>query len=147
MSSRTYSPKIGEIERGWFVVDAAGLPLGRLSSAVARVLIGKHKPTYAPHMDTGDFVIVVNAEQVALSGRKSAQKVYYHHTGRPGSLRQETAQQLRQRRPEQLVERAVKGMLPKNRLGRKLFKKLKVYSGGEHPHEAQQPAALDLSAS
>jgi large subunit ribosomal protein L13 len=97
-------------------------------------------------MDTGDFVIVVNADQVALSGRKSQQKVYYRHTGRPGSLREETAEHLRQRRPEQLVERAVKGMLPKNRLGRKLFRKLKVYRGGEHPHQAQQPATLDLQA-
>ncbi len=142
--SKTYSPKKGEVERKWFVVDASGVPLGRLSTQIARVLIGKHKPQYATHMDSGDFVVVLNADKVVLTGRKQGQKTYYSHTGRPGSLRTETADELLQRKPELLVERAVKGMLPKNRLGRQQFTKLKVYAGGEHPHAAQQPVALDL---
>ncbi|HEX9737428.1 MAG TPA: 50S ribosomal protein L13 [Thermoanaerobaculia bacterium] len=141
---KTYSPKIAEIERRWHVVDADGLCLGRLASQVAHVLRGKHKPTYAPHMDTGDFVIVVNAEKVVLSGRKEDQKVYYRHSGRPGSLRQETARQRRQRLPAKLVEAAVWGMLPKNSLGRRLFRKLKVYAGPDHPHQSQQPAPLEV---
>lgn len=136
---KTYSPKSSEIDRKWHVVDAEGVPLGRLSSAVARLLTGKHKPTYAPHVDTGDFVIVVNADKALLTGRKEEQKVYYRHSGKPGNLRQETAGELRQRRPTRLVELAVRGMLPKNRLGRKQLRKLKVYAGSEHPHEAQQP--------
>ena len=144
--SRTYSPKRGEVERSWYVVDAAGLPLGRLSTQVARVLIGKHKPQYAAHMDSGDFVVILNAEKVVLTGRKQGQKIYYRHSGRPGSLRSETADELLQRKPELLVERAVKGMLPKNRLGRQQFTKLKVYAGTDHPHAAQQPEALDFSA-
>lgn len=141
---KTYSPKIAEIERHWHVVDAEGLCLGRLASRVAHVLRGKHKPTYAPHMDTGDFVIVVNAGKVAVSGRKEDQKVYYTHTGRPGSLRSETVRARRQRRPSKIVEDAVWGMLPKNRLGRRLFKKLKVYAGPDHPHQSQQPAVLEM---
>lgn len=144
--NRTYSPKVSEIERGWIVLDATGVPLGRLSSLAARLLTGKHKPGYAPHIDTGDFVIVINAEKAVLTGKKEDQKVYYRHTGRPGSLRSETAGKLRQRRPSQLVERAVWGMLPKNRLGRAQLRKLKVYAGGEHPHQAQQPKALDVEA-
>jgi large subunit ribosomal protein L13 len=139
---KTYSPKAGEIERKWFVVDAAGIPLGRLSTTVARILTGKHKPVYAPHQDTGDFVIVVNAEKAVLTGRKEQEKVYYRHSGRPGSLKQETAAHLRKRRPTQLVERAVRGMLPRNRLGRRQLRKLKVYAGSEHPHQAQKPVAL-----
>jgi len=142
--TRTYSPKRDEIERDWYVVDAAGATLGRLSSEVARILRGKHKPIFTPHMDTGDFVIVVNAEQIVMTGRKAAQKTYYRHTGRPGSLRSEKAGDLMGRRPEQVVEKAVKGMLPKNSLGRRMFKKLKVYAGGEHPHRAQQPTTLEL---
>jgi large subunit ribosomal protein L13 len=145
--NRTYSPKASEIERRWFVVDAAGVALGRLSTEVARLLIGKHKPTYARHLDTGDFVIVVNAEQTVLTGRKEEQKMYYRHSGRPGSLKEETAGHLRQRRPERMIELAVRGMLPKNRLGRRQGKKLKVYAGPEHPHEAQQPQAFDVVAS
>lgn len=144
--NRTYSPKASEIERRWYVVDAAGVPLGRLSTAVARLLTGKHKPTYARHLDSGDFVIVINAEQTVLTGRKEDQKVYYRHSGRPGSLKQETAGHLRRRRPERMVELAVRGMLPKNRLGRRQWRKLKVYAGGEHPHHAQQPEAFDLAA-
>lgn len=143
---RTYSPKAGEVERNWYVLDAAGLTLGRLSTQVARVLSGKHKPQYAPHLDVGDFVIVVNAEKVVLTGRKEEQKVYYRHSGRPGSLKEETAGHLRQRRPERLVQFAVKGMLPKTRMGRAQLKKLKIYAGPEHPHAAQQPRVLSLAS-
>lgn len=145
MNSRTYSPKQGEVERKWFVVDATGVPLGRLSSAVAKVLAGKHKPQYAPHQDTGDFVIVVNADKVVLTGAKSQQKIYWRTSGRPGGKKTETAEQLLARHPERLVEKAIKGMLPKNTLGRRQHKKLKVYAGGEHPHQAQQPAPLELA--
>ena len=141
--NRTYSPKLAEIEHQWFVVDAAGVPLGRLSSLVARLLMGKHKPTWAPHIDTGDFVIVVNAEKSVLTGRKEEQKVYYHHSGYPGGMKKETAADRRRRRPSKLVEEAVWGMLPKTRLGRKQLKKLKVYAGPEHPHQAQQPVPFD----
>jgi large subunit ribosomal protein L13 len=144
---RTYSPKRAELDadRSWHVVDAEGVPLGRLSSVVARLLTGKHKPTYATHMDSGDFVVVVNADKVVLTGRKEDQKVYYRHSGHPGNLKQETAAHLRGRRPEELVRRAVKGMVPHTRLGRKQFKKLKVYAGPEHPHQAQQPANYAVS--
>ena len=141
--SRSYTPKAGEIQRSWYVVDAQGKTLGRLCSAVARVLMGKHKPTYAAHLDTGDFVIVVNAERAVLTGRKEGQKMYYRHSGQPGQLKQETAAQLRRRKPERIVELAVKGMLPKNKIGRHLFRKLKVYAGPEHPHAAQTPAPLE----
>jgi large subunit ribosomal protein L13 len=144
MQSRTYCPKQGEIERRWYVVDAAGKTLGRLSTEVARVLTGKHKPTYVPHLDTGDFVIVVNAEQAVLTGNKEHDKIYYRQSGRPGGLKAETANELRQRRPERMIELAVWGMLPKNTLGRHQLKKLKVYAGPEHPHQAQQPAELQL---
>ena len=143
--NRTYSPKLAEIEHQWFVVDATGVPLGRLSSLVARLLMGKHKPTWAPHIDTGDFVIVVNADKTVLTGRKEEQKVYYHHSGYPGGMKSETAAQRRQRRPVKLVEEAVRGMLPKGPLGRQQLKKLKVYAGPEHPHQAQKPAALDAA--
>jgi large subunit ribosomal protein L13 len=145
MNSRTYSPKQGEVERKWFVVDATGLPLGRLSTAVAHVLAGKHKPQYATHQDVGDFVIVINAEKVVLTGAKSQQKIYWRTSGRPGGKKTETASQLLQRFPERLVEKAVKGMLPHNTLGRHQHKKLKVYAGGAHPHEAQQPASLEVA--
>lgn len=144
--NRTYSPKASEIERRWFVVDAAGVPLGRLSTEVARLLTGKHKPTYARHLDTGDFVIVVNAERTVLTGRKEEQKMYYRHSGRPGGLKEESAGHLRQRLPERMVELAVRGMLPKNRLGRHQGKKLKVYAGPDHPHQAQQPHVFDVVA-
>ena len=139
---RTYSPKVGEVERKWYVVDAEGQTLGRLSTEVARVLTGKHKPQYAPHVDTGDFVVVVNAEKTVLTGRKDDTKIYYRHSGRPGNLRSETAGEVRARRPSLLVERAVQRMLPKNRLGRQQFTKLKVYAGIDHPHEAQKPEPL-----
>ena len=143
--SKTYSPKASEIERGWHVIDAEGVPLGRLSTAVARLLTGKHKATWAPHLDSGDFVIVVNAEKTVLTGRKELQKVYFRHSGKPGKLKEETAERLRARKPVRMVELAVRGMLPKNSLGRQQYRKLKVYAGGEHPHVAQQPQTFDLS--
>jgi large subunit ribosomal protein L13 len=146
MIKRTYSPKLAEIEHRWYVLDAAGIPLGRLSSLAARLLMGKHKPTYAPHLDTGDFVIVINAEKAVLTGRKEEQKVYYHHTGYPGGMKSETAAHLRKRRPTKMVEEAVWGMLPKGPLGRQMIRKLKVYAGPEHPHQAQRPEALDVAA-
>jgi len=143
---KTYTPKIADIEaaRQWFVVDAAGQTLGRLAARVAHRLRGKHKPIYAPHADAGDFIVVVNARQVVVTGRKEEQKVYHRHSGRPGSLRTENVRRLRARHPEKLIENAVRGMLPKNSLGRKMFRKLKVYSGPDHPHQAQQPTALEL---
>ena len=142
---KTYSPKASEIDRSWFVVDAAGIPLGRLSTTVARILRGKHKPTYATHMDMGDFVVVINAEQAVLTGRKEQQKIYYRHSGMPGQLKQETASRLRARKPERMVELAVRGMLPKNSLGRQQLRKLKVYAGSDHPHAAQQPQPLEVA--
>ncbi len=142
---KTYSPKPGDIERSWFVVDATDLPLGRLASEVATRLRGKHKPTYAPHMDGGDFIIVVNASKVAVTSDKSQTKIYYRHSGYPGGIKAETFESLRERRPEAVVERAVTGMLPKNRLGRQMARKLKVYAGPDHPHAAQKPEALELN--
>jgi large subunit ribosomal protein L13 len=144
--TRTYSPKVGEIERRWHVVDAADVPVGRLSTDVARLLSGKHKPQWAPHVDTGDFVIVVNAEKVILTGKKEDDKVYHRTSGRPGGLKSEKAGHLRQRRPTMIIEMAVKGMLPKGPLGRKQAKKLKVYAGPEHPHAAQQPQLFTVRA-
>lgn len=143
---KTYNPTRVELEseRRWHLVDAEGVPLGRLSSNVARLLTGKHKPTWVPHLDAGDFVVVVNAEKAVLTGRKEEQKVYYRHSGRPGNLKEETAGELRERKPTDLVRLAVKRMLPKNRLGRKQITKLKIYAGPEHPHEAQQPAEYPL---
>ena len=143
--NKTYSPKAGDVERKWFVVDAEGKTLGRLSSEIARVLTGKNKPQYAPHVDTGDFVIVVNAEKVVLTGRKEDEKVYYRHSGKPGSLKAETAGELRGRRPTAMIRRAVKGMLPKNKLGSRQLRKLKIYAGPEHPHTAQQPVSLEVA--
>ncbi len=143
--NRTYSPKVGEVERRWYVVDAENAILGRLSTSIARVLTGKNKPTYAPHVDTGDFVIVLNAEKVVLTGRKEEQKIYYSHSGKPGSLKEITAAEMRKKHPKRLLEKAVRGMLPKNRLGRHQLRKLKIYVGGEHPHLAQNPQPLDLS--
>jgi large subunit ribosomal protein L13 len=142
---KTYSPKLAEIERRWHVVDAAGVAVGRVSSAVARLLTGKHKPTYVPHLDTGDFVIVINADKAVLTGRKEEQKVYYRHSGQPGGLKSESASDRRKHRPARIIEDAVWGMLPKNIMGRRQLRKLKVYGGGEHPHHAQQPASFDLA--
>lgn len=137
--SRTYTPKASEIERQWLVVDADGQTLGRLATRVARLLSGKHKPIYSTHIDTGDHVIVVNAGKIRVTGDKLETKVYYRHSGYPGGLRSETLGHLLQRRPEEVVRRAVKGMLPHTRLATQQLRKLKVYAGSEHPHEAQQP--------
>jgi large subunit ribosomal protein L13 len=142
---RTYSPKPTDITRSWFVVDATDLPLGRLASEVAQILRGKHKPTFAPHMDGGDHVIVVNADKVYVSGNKEIEKIYYRHSGYPGGLRAETFSQIRKNHPERLVETAIRGMLPKNRLGRQIFRKLKVYAGPDHPHAPQKPEPLTIS--
>lgn len=141
---RTYSPKPGDIERQWHVIDAADVVLGRLASQVATLLRGKHKPIFAPHMDTGDYVIVVNASKVALTGNKRRDKVAYRHSGYPGGLRQVRYEDLLAKRPERAVELAVKGMLPHNRLGRKVLKKLKVYAGPDHPHAAQKPVPFEI---
>ncbi len=143
---KTYTPKPADVERSWFVVDADGVPLGRLASEVASLLRGKHKPAFAPHVDMGDHVIVVNADKVAVTSGKSKSKIYYRHSGYPGGLKEESFERLRERRPAAIVERAVKGMLPKNRLGRQIGKKLKVYAGGEHPHEAQKPQPYALGS-
>jgi large subunit ribosomal protein L13 len=140
----TYSAKPCDIQKKWWVVDADGMVLGRLATEIASRLRGKHNPLFTPHVDTGDSVIVINAEKVVLTGRKWDQKQYYRHSGYTGGLKSITAGKLKDKRPEDLVRFAVKGMLPKNRLGRQLFKKLKVYKGDKHPHEAQQPAALNL---
>jgi len=135
-------PKKGEIIRKWHLVDANGKTLGRLASRVAIILRGKHKPTFTPHMDVGDFVVVVNADKVALTGNKWKQKLYIHHSGYPGGLKSISAEKMKEKKPERLITMAVQGMLPKNKLGRKLLKKLKVYSGEAHPHQAQQPEAF-----
>lgn len=141
---RTYSPTPGDVEKKWYVVDADGMTLGRLSTEVARILMGKHKPMWAPHFDTGDFVIILNAEKAILTGRKENQKFYHRTSNRPGGMKSERADKLRSRRPAKMVELAIKGMLPKTKLGRALFTKLKVYAGGEHPHQAQKPVALAI---
>jgi large subunit ribosomal protein L13 len=143
---KTYSPKPKEIRRGWYVVDANGVVLGRLASEVASILRGKHKPTYAPHLDTGDHVIVVNASRVRLSGEKSGKKVYRRHSGYPGGIKEMPFERLVSRHPERVVEQAIRGMLPKTRLGRQMARKLSVYPGAEHPHEAQKPVTLKLGA-
>ena len=141
----TYSPKASEIQRDWYVVDADGLVLGRLATEVARVLRGKHKPTFAPHMDTGDHVIIVNADKVVLTSDKGDRKVVYRHSGYPGGLKAETFGRLLARKPEEAVRRSIRGMLPKTRLGRQQLTKLKVYAGPNHPHAAQQPQPLDVA--
>jgi len=143
---KTFVPKGGEIHHSWFVVDATDVVLGRLSTTVATLLRGKHKPTFTPGLDVGDFVIIVNAARVKLTGNKWDDKRYYRHSGDPGHLKQKTARELRESTPERVVKFAVWGMLPKNRLGRKLLKKLKVYPGPEHPHQAQQPQPVKVKA-
>jgi large subunit ribosomal protein L13 len=135
--------KAREIDRQWYVVDAKDQVLGRLASRIAQVLRGKHKPTFTPFLDTGDHIIVVNAEKVVLTGKKEEQKLYFHHSGYPGGLKRKSAQSVRAKYPERLIEEAVRGMLPKNRLGRAQFRKLKVYAGPDHPHQAQQPRPLE----
>jgi large subunit ribosomal protein L13 len=144
-SVRTYSPKAADVQRQWHVIDATDVVLGRLASQTARLLRGKHKATFAPHVDTGDFVIVVNADKVALTGRKREQKIAYRHSGYPGGLRATSYAQLLESNPRRAVEKAVKGMLPHNTLGRKQLTKLKVYAGPDHPHQAQQPVPYDIS--
>jgi large subunit ribosomal protein L13 len=142
---RTFSPKAGDIQHQWHVIDASDVVLGRLASHAAILLRGKHKPIYAPHVDTGDFVIVVNAEKVALSGRKLEQKHAYRHSGYPGGLRSVAYRDMLEKHPERLVEKAVRGMLPKNSLGRQMLRKLKVYAGPDHPHQAQQPVPFEIT--
>ena len=141
---KTYVTRDKDVQREWYVVDAAGQTLGRLAARVARILRGKHKPMYSPSVDTGDFVIVVNAEKIHVTGRKLDQKIYYRYSGYPGGLKEITLRNLLQRYPSRVIEHAVRGMLPKNRLGRQMFKKLKVYAGPDHPHAAQQPKQLEL---
>jgi len=141
---KTFSAKKEDIQQKWYVINAEGKVLGRLAVEIAKRLRGKHKPIFTPHMDTGDFVIVVNASKVALTGRKLKDKTYIWHTNYPGGIKSVTAEKLLKERPDRLVENAVKGMLPKNRLGRKLLRKLKVYAGPEHPHQAQQPELLNI---
>ena len=142
MSTQVVSKK--DIQRSWYVIDLEGKVLGRAATEIARVLRGKHKPIYSPSVDAGDFVIVLNAGKVHLTGNKLADKVYHRHTGFPGGLRSITAGKLLEKKPEELIKKAVKGMLPRNKLGRQMFRKLKVYSRGDHPHEAQQPKELTL---
>ncbi len=142
MKKYTYSAKQSDIKEKWIIVDAKGAVLGRLASNIAARLRGKHNPLFTPHVDSGDWVVVVNADKIVLTGRKWQKKIYYRHSGYIGGLKMITAQKLMEKRPEDLIRFAVKGMLPKNRLGRKLFKKLKVYTGDQHPHAAQQPEAL-----
>lgn len=141
---RTEVAKNGEFNRQWLLVDAENMVLGRLATQIANVLRGKHRPTYSPNVDTGDFVVVVNAEKITLTGNKSADKIYYSHTGFPGGIKSVSAGELLNKKPEELIRKAVKGMLPKNKLARQMIKKLKVYSGSAHPHEAQQPSQLTL---
>ena len=141
---KTYMAKPAEIDRKWFIIDANGQRLGRLASEIASILRGKHKPTYTPHVDTGDYIIVINADKVQLTGDKLQQKKYRYYTGYPGGLKEIDYQTMLQKRPEKAIEIAVKGMLPHNRLGRKMFKKLKVYRGEQHPHQAQKPEFREL---
>ena len=143
--NKTPVPTQENFERKWYVVDAAEQRLGRLATQVAMILRGKNKPTFTPHMDTGDFVVVVNAEKVIVTGKKKEQKLYRRHSGRPGGMKVETFAQLQKRIPQRIIEKAVKGMLPKNSLGRKLFTKLKVYQGPDHPHQAQKPEVLNIN--
>lgn len=141
---KTYSAKLNEIDRQWYIVDAKGRTLGRMASEIARILRGKHKPIYTPHLDTGDFVIVINAREVKLTGNKIDKKIYYHHSGYVGGLKSTPYRNLMEKRPEFVIQKAVKGMLPHNRLGRAMLKKLKVYAGPEHPHQAQKPKELTI---
>ena len=146
MNNKTITPKIESIQRHWYLVDAENQTLGRLATQVASVLRGKNKPTFTPHLDTGDFVVVVNAEKIKISGNKASQKLYRRHSGRPGGMKVETFNSLQARIPERIVEHAIKGMLPHNSLGRQLFRKLKVYRGSAHPHSAQNPEVLKLES-
>ena len=142
---KTFSAKNETVKRDWYLVDATNKTLGRLAGEIAHRLRGKHKPEYTPHVDTGDYIIVINAEKIRVTGRKAEQKVYHRHTGYPGGLKTTTYEEMKDNHPEQILEKAVKGMLPKNPLGRAMYKKLKVYAGTEHGHEAQQPQLLDIA--
>jgi len=141
---KTFSAKAEEVERDWYVVDAEGKALGRLAAEIAHRLRGKHKPEYTPHVDTGDYIVVINAEKIGVTGNKEQDKMYYHHTGYIGNLKSISLGKLREKHPERIIQSAVKGMLPKNTLGRNMFKKMKVFVGAEHTHQAQQPKALEL---
>jgi len=141
---KTYSPKISEIKHDWYLVDADGLTLGRMATEVARVLRGKHKPTYAQHIDTGDFVIIINADKVVLTNGKADSKMRYHHTGFPGGIKSETYQESLDKKPAEAVRKSIEGMVPKNRLGSQQMTKLKVYAGDQHPHSAQKPMPLEI---
>lgn len=141
---KTFVPKVEEVQRDWYVVDAEGQTPGRLAARIADILRGKHKPIFTPHMDCGDFVVVVNAEKIKVTGNKMEAKLYRHHSGYPGGFKIETMRHLKERRPEVIVEKAIKGMLPHTRLGARQFTKLKVYVGAEHPHQAQNPKKLEL---
>ncbi|MGZ3514847.1 MAG: 50S ribosomal protein L13 [Thermodesulfobacteriota bacterium] len=141
---KTYQAKKGELDRKWYLVNAEGKVLGRLSTELVKVLKGKNKPTYTPHMDTGDFVVVVNAGKVTLTGKKMKDKIYYHHTGYPGGIKEMNAEKLLAKKPTEMIRMAVKGMLPKNSLGRQMLRKLKIYAGPNHPHEAQKPVPLEI---
>ncbi len=141
---KTFSAKAHEVKRDWYVVDASNKVLGRLATEIARRLRGKHKAEYTPHVDTGDYIVVTNAEKVTVTGRKFDDKMYYNHTGFPGGIKSMSFEKLQQKNPARIIERAVKGMLPKNPLGREMYRKLKIYVGPEHPHEAQQPKTLEI---
>lgn len=140
----TYSAKPSDIKRDWYVVDASGKTLGRLATEIAKRLRGKHKPEYTPHMDTGDYIVVINAKEVKVTGNKTTDKIYHHHTGFPGGLKSITFDKLIAKKPEMIIEKAVKGMLPRGPLGRDMYRKLKVYPGAEHKHSAQQPKVLEI---
>ena len=142
---KTYSAKPESVQREWFIVDAAEKTLGRLATEIALRLKGKHKPEYTPHVDTGDYIVVINAEKIRVTGKKTTDKMYYRHTGYPGGLRSISFDKLIDHKPEMIIEQAVKGMLPKNPLGRDMYRKLKVYAGSEHPHAAQQPQTLEIN--
>lgn len=144
MRIKTYTPKPEDIQREWFVVDAKDQTLGRLASQIAHILRGKHKPMFSPHMDVGDYIIVINCEKIRVTGKKLEEKMYYRHSGYPGGLRSVTLRQQLDKFPERVIQAAVRGMLPKNRLGRQMIKKLKIYAGESHPHEAQQPRVLEV---
>ena len=141
---KTYLPKVSEIQKNWYVVDAEGKTLGRMASKIAAILRGKHKPTFTPHMDVGDHVIVINAEKVELTGRKADQKKYYRHSGYPGGIKETAFSAMLKKKPKAVITIAVKGMLPHNKLGRSILKHLKVYAGPDHPHESQQPKQLEI---
>lgn len=141
---KTYVPKKTEIKKNWYLVDAEGKILGRLASKIAQVLSGKNKPIYTPHLDTGDFVVVINAKKVKVTGNKEKKKIYYHYSGYPGGMKEIVYEKLLEKKPALIIQKAVKGMLPKSKLGRKMFKKLKVYAGTEHRHQAQNPEKIEL---